>query len=71
MLEVGGDSDPGEEALGPDDRGELQMDDLECDQTVVLGVARQIDRQCGGHLVGHGCTLIGGASNVGSGIPNG
>ena len=46
MLQVGGDPDLGEEALGAEHGGELGPQDLEGDLAVVLAVVGEVD---GGH----------------------
>ena len=43
MLEIGRDLDLGQEALGPDHRGQLRLQDLERDLSVVLDVVGEVD----------------------------
>src|SRR5918994_707778 len=44
MLEARGDLDLLEKALGTEDRGELRVQDLECNPAAVPNVLRQVDR---------------------------
>ena len=45
VLEVGGDADLGEKPLDAHDRGKLWVENLQRDVSVVLEVAREIDRR--------------------------
>jgi hypothetical protein len=45
MLQVGGKTNLGEEALGPDDRTQLRVQYFECNTAIVLQVAGEVDRR--------------------------